>query len=124
MDLIIGGAYQGKLTYAVEKYGFAPEELFDLSSGFPEKAHGCYYHLEALTRRAAEEGLNSDELVKRLLPYIKNSVIVSREIGCGIVPMEPIERLYRELHGSVLRRIAKEADSVTRIFCGLPEVLK
>ena len=124
MDLIIGGAYQGKLTYAVEKYGFKPDELFDLSSGFPEKAYGCFYHLEALTRRAAEEWLSSDELVKKLMPYIKNSVIISREIGCGIVPMEKNERLYRELHGSVLRRIAEEADSVTRIFCGLPEVLK
>lgn len=124
MDLIIGGAYQGKLTYAVEKYGFKPDELFDLSSGFPEKACGCFYHLEAITRRAAEEGLPSDELVKKLMPHIKNSVIISREIGCGIVPMEPIERLYRELHGSVLRALASEADSVTRIFCGLPEVLK
>ena len=124
MDLIIGGAYQGKLTYAVEKYGFKPDELFGLSSGFPEKAYDCFFHLEAITRRAAAEGLSSDELVKKLMPHIKNSVIVSREIGCGIVPMEPIERLYRELHGSVLRALASEADSVTRIFCGLPEVLK
>ena len=124
MELIIGGAYQGKLTYAVNKYGFKEEELFDLSSGFPEGEYRCFYHLEALTRRACEAGLSYGEIVKRLMPYIKNGVVVSREIGCGIVPMEPSLRLYRETHGAVLRALADEADSVTRIFCGLSEVLK
>ena len=124
MELILGGAYQGKLTYAVNKYGFKEEELFDLSSGFPEKACACFYHMETLTRRAAAEGLSSDEIVKKLMPHIKNAVVISREIGCGIVPMDPVERLYREMHGAVLRALAADADSVTRIFCGLPEVLK
>ena len=27
MDLIIGGAYQGKLRYAMERFHLAPEEL-------------------------------------------------------------------------------------------------
>lgn len=124
MELILGGAYQGKLTYAVEKYGFESAELFDLSSGFPVEAYLCFYHLEALTRLAAEDGLSAEETVKRLMPFIKNAVVISREIGSGIVPMEPGERLYRELHGAVLRALAGEASSVTRIFCGLPEVLK
>lgn len=124
MELIIGGAYQGKLTYAVKKYGFPQEELFDLSSGFPEREYACCYHLEALTRSAAGEGLSPDEIAKRLAPHIKNAVVISREVGCGIVPMEPFERLWRETHGAVLRRLAAEANSVTRIFCGLAEVLK
>lgn len=124
MELIIGGAYQGKLTYAKNKYGFSDEELFDLSSGLPEGERACFYHLEALTKRASEAGLSSDEIVKKLMPHTKNAVVISREIGCGIVPMEPKERLYRETHGAVLRALAADADSVTRIFCGLPEVLK
>lgn len=124
MDLIIGGAYQGKLTYAVEKYGFKPDALFDLSSGFPEKAYGCFYHLEALTRRAAEEWLSSDELVKKLMPYIKNSIVISREVGCGIVPTDASERQYREAHGALLRALCEKAEAVTRIFCGLKEELK
>lgn len=124
MELIIGGAYQGKLTFAAEKYGFGQYDLFDLSNGFPEKTYGCFYHLEALTRKASFDGLNTDEIVKRLEPYIKNAVVVSREIGCGIVPMEPDERLYRETHGAVLRLLAKDAVKITRIFCGLPEALK
>lgn len=123
MELIIGGAYQGKLTYAVKKHGFGSEELFDLSLGFPDGEYGCFYHLEALTRRAAEGGLSPEEIVKRLMPHIKNAVVISREIGCGIVPLDGGERLYRETHGAVLRALAGEADSVTRIFCGIPDAL-
>ncbi len=124
MDLIIGGAYQGKLTYAVKKYGFSEEALFDLSAGFPEEERACFYHLEALTKSAAAEGLSPDETVKSLLPHIKNAVVISREIGCGIVPTDPAERLWRETHGAVLKMLAAEASSVTRVFLGLGEVLK
>ena len=38
--------------------------------------------------------------------------------------MDPRERAWRELHGQVLRFLAERAKGVTRIFCGLPEVLK
>lgn len=39
MKLIIGGAYQGKLTWAVEQFGLAPDTLCDLAQGFqPENA--------------------------------------------------------------------------------------
>ena len=31
MDLIIGGAYQGKCTFAAEKYGLAAEDICDLA---------------------------------------------------------------------------------------------
>ncbi len=124
MKLIIGGAYQGKLSYAVEKYGFSQEELCDLASGFPAKEYSCYYHLEALTMRAAKEGLSADEIIKRLVPYMENAVIISREIGCGIVPIDPGYRLYREIHGMVLGRLATEASSVARVFCGLAKELK
>lgn len=124
MELIIGGAYQGKLGYAAKKYGLEEGEVFDLENGFPEREYRCFRHLETLTKRASNEGLSAEETASRLIPFIKNAAVISREIGCGIVPMDPAERLYRELHGAVLRLLAEEADRVTRIFCGLGEVLK
>ena len=124
MELIIGGAYQGKLTWAVKEKGFDASGLFDLSEGFPTCAFSCFYHLEALSRRAVEEGLSADEMLDRLAPFIENSIVISREIGSGIVPMDAFERLWREQHGRLLAMLASRADRVTRIFCGLAEVLK
>ena len=47
MDLIIGGAYQGKCTFAAEKYGLAAADICDLAVSAPVPAR-CYVHLEAL----------------------------------------------------------------------------
>ena len=106
MDLIIGGAYQGKCTFAAEKYRLTAADICDLAADAPAPAR-CYVHLEALTRRgqAAE-------------------VVVAREIGSGVVPMDAGERAWRERHGRLLRRLAQQAGSVRRVFCGLTEVLK
>ena len=48
----------------------------------------------------------------------------AREIGSGVVPMDAGERAWRERHGRLLRRLAQQAGSVRRVFCGLTEVLK
>ena len=36
MNLVIGGAYQGKLTWAVAQYGWKQEELLDLAKAEPQ----------------------------------------------------------------------------------------
>lgn len=124
MELIIGGAYQGKLTWAVKEWGFSEDELFDLCEGFPSRAFACLYHLEALSKKACMEGLDAEAMLERLLPFIEDSTVISREIGCGIVPMDGFNRLWREQHGRLLSLLSSRAVRVTRIFCGLSEVLK
>lgn len=128
MELIIGGAYSGKLTCAVKSCGFSEDALYDLKNGLPKEnsAPVCLYHLEAFTRHCSAIGMDAEETVKMLEPYAETdgTVIVSREIGCGIVPMDAAERAYRELHGQVLRILAEKAGHVIRVFAGLEEVLK
>ena len=115
MDLILGGAYQGKLTWAAAQYGLREGDVCDLARE-PVRPARCYTHLEALTKR--------DEAPERWLPRLENSVVISREIGCGVVPMEAFERQWRERHGTFLQQLARKAERVTRVFCGLTEELK
>ena len=42
MDLIIGGAYQGKLTLAAREYGLTPGDICDLAAGEPVPGARCY----------------------------------------------------------------------------------
>ena len=42
----------------------------------------------------------------------------------GVVPMEAFERQWRERHGTFLQQLARKAERVTRVFCGLTEELK
>ena len=46
------------------------------------------------------------------------------EIGCGIVPTDPLEREWRQMTGRALSRIAGQSDQVTRVICGIGQRIK
>ena len=111
MILVIGGAYQGKLTWAKEKFDLCDGDCCDLAEGFlPGKR--CYYHLEAATRRG------------EIPPFPEDAVVIGREVGCGVVPMDNRERAWRERHGAALQELAGQSHSVYRVFCGIGERMK
>jgi adenosyl cobinamide kinase/adenosyl cobinamide phosphate guanylyltransferase len=47
-------------------------------------------------------------------------VLVTNEVGDGIVPDNPLARRFRDLAGWVNQRLAAAADEVTLVACGLP----
>ncbi len=51
-------------------------------------------------------------------------VIVSNEVGQGIVPDTSLARRFRELQGGLNRQIAERADRVIAVMAGLPFALK
>ena len=51
-------------------------------------------------------------------------VVVSDEIGLGMVPMHAGSRTFRDLVGLVHQRFAAQADQVTLVVAGLPLTLK
>jgi adenosylcobinamide kinase/adenosylcobinamide-phosphate guanylyltransferase len=51
-------------------------------------------------------------------------VVVSDEIGLGMVPMHPGSRSFRDLVGLVHQRFAAEADEVHLVVAGLPLTIK
>ena len=111
MILVIGGAYQGKLTWAKAQFALRDEDCCDLAEGFVDGKR-CYYHLEAATRQG------------EMPQFPEDAVIIAREVGCGVVPMDGQERAWRERHGAALQALAKGADRVYRVFCGIGERMK
>ncbi len=53
-----------------------------------------------------------------------NLVIVSNEVGQGIVPENPLARQFREAQGRLNIALAAHADLVVQVTVGLPLVLK
>ena len=117
MELVIGGAFQGKLTWALRHYGLTMADVCDLAAGDIVPGKKCYWHLEALSRRCGDAA--------RYLPLFADAaVVITREVGGGIVPMDGEERAWREAHGTLVQQLAREAKHVTRVLCGLTEELK
>ncbi len=51
-------------------------------------------------------------------------VLVTNEVGLGIIPENPAARLYRDLLGRCNQVVAGAADTVILMVSGLPLVLK
>lgn len=70
----------------------------------------------------AATNLVQDE-TDRLLALIRESeahwILVSNEVGLGLVPPYPVGRLYRDLLGFTNQRIASQADEVYWMLAGM-----
>lgn len=124
MILVIGGANQGKREYASEKFSVShwlegklcrEEEAFS--------AQGLC-HFELLVERIMKKQEEPMDFAEKLIKSNPDIIIVSDEIGCGLVPVDDFMRKYREEHGRVCTYLAKNAKEVHRVFCGIGKVIK
>lgn len=113
MILVIGGAFQGQLEYALT--------LCD------NNRNKILSDVHLLIKEGVKEGLANDMIEAGILEKLQSdeiSVLTSDEVGYGIVPMDPFERAYREAVGRVMCSLAKKADAVFRCCAGVPVKIK
>ena len=123
MHLIIGGAYQGKTAYARKTFGLTEEEIAacgeTLQADFSKT---CLTHLERLIRACLQAGVEPEAFLRRQALSVK--ILLCDDIFCGVVPVDAETRAWREACGRCLAMLSAEAETVTRLFCGLPQRLK
>lgn len=54
----------------------------------------------------------------------KKAVVIATEMGGGVVPMDAGQRHDREQAGRLACLLSERADTVVRVCCGIPQVLK
>jgi len=125
MELIIGGAYQGKTEYAKSFFHFTDDDIFvcdkDGNVDFSKK---CISHLERFSFWCVSSGIEPADYFFEHVKNIESLVVISDDISCGVVPIDKTERAWREANGRLLIKLSKESEHVTRIFCGIPQRLK
>ena len=109
MRLIIGGRHQGKLDYALS-LGYT---MADVATS-PPTDKPILYGLQNLTR-------TNPDLTEADIP---DCIVICDELGCGVVPLDPEERAWRERTGRLCCQLAKRASQVDRVFCGIATALK
>lgn len=80
-----------------------------------------------LMHKYGEERDSFDEIARYLACLEKppcDLVVVTNEVGMGIVPANALSRRFRDILGGLNREIARRADSVILMVCGLPMKLK
>jgi adenosylcobinamide kinase/adenosylcobinamide-phosphate guanylyltransferase len=78
------------------------------------------------TSEVAEESVNRaiGDLLDTSRARSSTLILISNEVGMGIVPAYPLGRVYRDCLGRVNARLAAEADTVLLMVAGLPIELK
>lgn len=132
MILVIGGLFQGKREYLknLPQYSRFAAQRPEAETPLPWAADGKTDTLEQAlkspailgfhhyVRRLADE-VQVQEFIDCVVRENPDVLITMDEVGSGIVPMEPEERAYRELVGLAGQRLAREADEVHRVVCGI-----
>lgn len=126
MVFIIGGSYQGKLDFARERFDLDDSniQICTEATDAIDPSRRCVAYLDryALNRvRAGEEPLAGLDAHRNAL---RDAVLISTDISCGVVPVDATLRTWREACGRMNNALAARADEVWRLFCGLPQRLK
>ena len=120
MVLIIGGAYQGKLEFAREKYGFSEEQVFTCVDGTIDFSYPCINALEEFVYNCEDPVAYFRENKEQW----KDAVLICQDMSGGVVPLGADMRSWRQRNGRLCQYLSKEAEQVSRIFCGLEQRLK
>lgn len=124
MILVTGGCFQGKKDYACRTFGI---DLSEAANGRDCPLEAIYetkmlYHFHEYIRRLLLAG--EEFSAKRLMERNPRIVLVTNELGYGVVPVGRFDREYREKTGRVCCEVAKMASEVHRVVCGLGTVIK
>lgn len=120
MKLYIGGLGHGQALLAEKETGRKPEQCSE-EMALQAKAIDNF---EEIIKEIVKKDGDAQDFAKRLLLENPDVVVVVNEIGCGIHPLERIDRRWREQTGRALCILADGAESVTRVCCGIGQKIK
>lgn len=125
MIFITGGIFQGQDAYAKELCG--PEgKIADGACASLEEMEmaDVVLNLHAWVKRLIEDGKDPISYAETLFSANPDAIYTTVEVGSGIVPIDPLERDWREAAGRAGCLAAARSDQVIRIICGIAARIK
>lgn len=120
MILIFGGAHQGKLDFAKAAFSLSGADVFRCSGGEIDFSFRCITDLEEFTRGCSDPvGYFAAHRAQW-----RDSVLILQDMFCGVVPIDPEVRRWRQDTALLCQYLSREAGAVYRIFLGIPQKLK
>lgn len=124
MIFIIGGAYQGKLDHAKMKYNLTDKEIYQCTDTKIDFSRKCIDSIEEFTYACVRAGLEPLDYFMEHESEWQDSILICQDVFCGVVPLGADQREWRQATGRLCKYLSQQAQSVSRIFCGLEQRLK
>ena len=83
---------------------------------------GNLYHHFQQNETVVRSHLN--EFIEGISQVSHDLILVTNEVGWGIVPENPLARSFRDMAGYLNRQVAERAERVYLLCCGIPLALK
>lgn len=119
MIVYTGGFGQGKLSYVLKRH---KGNVFDGAKDDIDKIseYNIINKYNLLVKRLIAQGIDALEFTRG----IDADVVIGDEIGCGIVPVNTEDTIYRETAGRCMCILAGKSERAVRIICGIGQVIK
>lgn len=126
MILIIGGAHQGKLEFAINR--FSGKEVYHcgLDCLDPKGTDGIIDSIHLLILAQMRAGIDPEDYFTTAIESgnLSDSILICDDISSGVVPIDREMRLWRDTTGRIMGMLSKHADQVFRLFCGIESQIK
>lgn len=124
MQMIIGGANQGQLAWA--KAHFENLSWIDGKTCDYEQIETCegIFDFHEFIKRMMKDEISTEDLAELIIENNPDIVIVSDEIGYGLVPVDRFLREYREQTGRICTKLAAFSKCVVRVILGIGTTIK
>ena len=99
-------------------------EICTEATATPDAGKRCVAYIEEYAINAVRAGREPADWFRGHMGALRDSVLIATDVACGLVPIEPELRAWREACGRMNSYLAQQADEVWRLFCGLPQRLK
>ncbi|MDR1804245.1 MAG: bifunctional adenosylcobinamide kinase/adenosylcobinamide-phosphate guanylyltransferase [Treponema sp.] len=126
MILIFGGAYQGKLAYALDRFYVTESDVYRCKSDdvrMPENRK-LIYEIDKWILALVENNIDVEKAMRQFIDCNQDAVVICNDISCGVVPLDPVLRKWREAVGRSLAVLSRTSDEVIRLFCAIPARVK
>lgn len=125
MKMVIGGAFQGKQAYV--RTHFSEIQMEEWVNGKDAEEIEIFtkkviYNFHEYVRRQDIE--DQETLVSRLTRENPDVILITDEIGYGLVPIDANDRAYREQVGRICTELAAFSDEVVRVVMGIGTKIK
>lgn len=127
MVFVIGGAYQGKLDFVLDKFNLEKSDVFNCTEQCDEiyTDKKILNNIDKLVLKFVYEGKNEEEIKTQINDIVANTmVVIYTDHSQGIVPLKKEDRAFREISGRIMTDLAFKSKEVYRVFCGIPQQLK